>query len=144
MPRRSPVTSVTPALSIATSIGTSTHGDVNVGLRERRRIVDPVAGHRDLSSFALQTLDVAHLVLRQDFGEDVLDAKLAGDGLAGASRIAGEHHDALTGSVVIASPLSRCKHVYRPSLILREPLVKLGDLFFLCSNNPLRHGFHLR
>ena len=52
-PRRSPRTSVTPALSIATSVP-GAHRDADVGLRERRRVVHPVAGHRDDAALGLE------------------------------------------------------------------------------------------
>ena len=44
--RRSPLSSVMPALSMR-DVGTGRHGDANVGLRQRRSVVDAVARHRD-------------------------------------------------------------------------------------------------
>jgi hypothetical protein len=57
MPRRSPFTSVTPALSIATSVPVPM-AMPTCGLRERRRVVDAVAGHRD-DALGLQPLDAS-------------------------------------------------------------------------------------
>ena len=49
MPRRSPLTSVTPALSIATSVPVP-HGDSDLCLGKGWGVIDSVAGHGDDSS----------------------------------------------------------------------------------------------
>ena len=55
-------------------------GDADVGLGERRRVVDPIADHGDLLAGArLQVFDFAHLLRGQHFGEHVADADLFGD-----------------------------------------------------------------
>ena len=46
------------------------HGDADVGLRERGRIVVAIAGHRDDMSLRLQTFDDAQLLVRSDPTED--------------------------------------------------------------------------
>ena len=46
------------------------HRDADVGLLERRRVVDPVAGHRDHVSARLQRPHEAQLVLGRDARED--------------------------------------------------------------------------
>ena len=43
-------------------------GDADIGLRQSRRIVYPVADHRYKLPFALQSLDMPYLVGRQNFG----------------------------------------------------------------------------
>ena len=94
------------------------HGDADVGLLERRGVVDPVAGHRDDVAVLLQGGDDAQLVRGRDAGVDldlldlalerrVVDrvqlragdhaagleqAQLAGDGLRGERMVAGDHH----------------------------------------------------
>ena len=44
-------------------VGAGTHGDANLGLGERRRIVDPVASHRDDVTLSLEALDGLDLLL---------------------------------------------------------------------------------
>ena len=50
--------------------------DADVGLRERRRVVDPVADHRDDMALALPTRDLARLLLGQQLRRDVVDPRL--------------------------------------------------------------------
>ena len=47
------------------------HGDADVGLLQRRRVVDAVAGHRHHLAIGLQRLDQPQLLFRFDAGEDV-------------------------------------------------------------------------
>ena len=56
MPRRSPFTSVI-AGAFHRHVGAGAHRDAHLRLRQRRRIVDAVAGHGDDVTFALQLLD---------------------------------------------------------------------------------------
>ena len=56
-----------------------------VGLRERRRVVDAVADHRDDLTGVLQAPHLRHLVRRQHLGDDPLDADLVGDPPCGRS-----------------------------------------------------------
>jgi hypothetical protein len=51
----------------------------DVGLRQRRRVVGAVAGHRDEVAARLLALDQRHLVLGRGLGEEVVDARLRGD-----------------------------------------------------------------
>ena len=53
MPRRSPLTSVMPG-ALHRDVGAGAHRDADVGLRQRRRVVDAVARHRDELALALQ------------------------------------------------------------------------------------------
>jgi hypothetical protein len=100
-------------------VGASAHGDADVGLRQCRRIVDAVAGHRHLVAFGLQILDDACLVRGQYVGTDFVDAQAAGDGTRRAFVVAGGHDDrqalgvqrlecfgrlSLTGSATLTRP----------------------------------------
>ena len=83
MPRRSPCTSVTPALSMATSVPVA-HRDADVGLGERRRVVDAVARHRHLAPFVLQARAIAsRFSAGITSAIDVVDAEPRGDGVGG-------------------------------------------------------------
>ena len=66
-------------------------GDADIGLGQRRGVVDAVADHRDLLALALQFLDFGGFAARQDLGQHQVDAHLAGDGLGGLLVVAGEH-----------------------------------------------------
>ena len=70
------------------------HRDAHVCLRERRRIVDAVARHRDHAPRSLKRLDLFHLLLGKDFGHHFVDAELPADCLGSPARIAREHDDA--------------------------------------------------
>ena len=73
--------------------GAGAHGDADIGLGQRGRVVDAVAGHGDDAALGRQPLDDAVLVLRQHIGLDFLDAELAGDRLGGRLVVAGQHDD---------------------------------------------------
>ena len=102
MPVRSPLTSVIPALSIATSapvpmaMPTSACG-------QRRRVVHAVARHGDHRARRLQLAHQLRLVLRQHLGADLVDPEPAGHRLRRALVVAGRHHDAE------AEPVQRLK-----------------------------------
>ena len=68
------------------------HGDADVGLRKRRRVVGAVAAHGDQPALGLLRLDVGELVLWRRFGDEVVDACLGGDGRGGDRVVAGHHH----------------------------------------------------
>ncbi len=55
----------------ARRVGRAADGDADVGLFQRRRIVDAVAGHADDVAGALEDLDDLELVLGEDAGEAV-------------------------------------------------------------------------
>ena len=55
------------------------HRDRDVGLRERRRVVRAVAGHRDQAAAALVLADELELLLGRRLREEVVDAGLGGD-----------------------------------------------------------------
>ena len=93
------------------------HGDADVGLLERRRVVDAVAGHPDDVALLAQDVDEVDLVLGRDTGDDAdavdlahgfvvaqraelgagdrpaFDAQLVGDRLGGDRMVAGDHAD---------------------------------------------------
>jgi hypothetical protein len=48
-------------------------------------------------ALGLQTLHVLRLLFRQDFTDAFVDTELPRNGIGGALRVAGEHHDAHTG-----------------------------------------------
>ena len=102
------------------------HGDADVGLLQRRRVVDPVAGDGDDLALLLQRFDEVHLLLGGDAGEEDLrgiqrqlqlrgrqapqvvagddhrliglqQADLAGNGLCRLWMVAGDHDHADAG-----------------------------------------------
>ncbi len=87
-------------------VGAGAHRDADVGLRQRRRVVDAVAGHRDATPLALQALHDRRLLLRQHLGFDGVDAELARHGLGGRAAVAGQHHDAQPFGVQSANRLA--------------------------------------
>src|SRR5699024_9058604 len=60
-------------------VGAGAHRQAQVGLGQRRGVVDAVADHRDDLPLALQAGDDVDLVLGQNLGDDLLDADLGGD-----------------------------------------------------------------
>src|SRR3546814_1994365 len=61
-------------------IGAGAHGDPDIGLSERRRIVHAIPGHRHFASFGLQLSTDPRLVLGQHIGAYLVDAEAAGNG----------------------------------------------------------------
>lgn len=92
MPRRSPFTSVTPALAIATSVPVPI-AMRDVGAREGRRVVDAVSRHRGDSALGLEALHDRGLVGRQDLRDDLVDAELATDELRRRLAVAGQRDE---------------------------------------------------
>ena len=92
MPRRSPLTSVTCALAIATSVPVPIAIPTSAR-RERRRVVDAVARHGDATAFGLQTRHELDLVLRPHFAVHLVDAESLRDRLRGRPAVAGRHDD---------------------------------------------------
>ena len=97
---------MTPALSIATSVPVPI-AMPTAASRERRRVVDAVAGHGHGAPLLLQALDHLALLRRQHVRLDLVDADPAGHGLGGRPRVAGEHDDAQTGVVQGANRVRR-------------------------------------
>jgi hypothetical protein len=75
---------------MATSVPVHRYPDV--GLGERRRIVDPVTSHGPAAARRLQPLDDGALLLRQDVRLDLVDAELARHGLGGPPVVAREQN----------------------------------------------------
>ena len=74
-------------------VGAGADGESDIGLRQRRCIVDAVADHADGLAFELQLLHLVRLVVGQHFGKHAIDADLARDGAARALVVAGQHDD---------------------------------------------------
>ena len=70
------------------------HGDADIGLGERRRVVGAVAAHGDELALGLLVADELQLVLGRRLGEEVVDAGLGGDGGRGHRVVAGDHDGA--------------------------------------------------
>ena len=81
-----------PASLAALVPGVHRHADI--GLRERRRVVGAVAGHRDELAAGLLLADELHLGLGRRLREEVVDAGLLGDDRGGDRVVAGDHHGA--------------------------------------------------
>ena len=93
MPRRSPFTSVTPR-ALHRDVGARAHRDADVALRERGRVVDAVAGHRDDVGPSPAAPARRGLVLREHLGDDLVDARAArATACGGRAVVAGEHDD---------------------------------------------------
>ena len=90
-PRRSPCSSVIPALSHR-HVRTGAHGDSHVCLRQRRRVIHSVAGHGHHVPFALQLLYHFNLLARQNSGEDFVYPQFARDDFRSRATIARKHH----------------------------------------------------
>ena len=73
-------------------LGAGVHGDADIGLGERGRVVGAVARHGDEVAAVLLGADPGHLVLGRGLGEEVVDAGLGGDRRSGERVVAGDHH----------------------------------------------------
>jgi hypothetical protein len=58
-------------------VGADPHRDADLRLRERRRVVDPVARHRDEAALALEALHHVRLLVGEHLGDDVVEAEPA-------------------------------------------------------------------
>ena len=67
-------------------VGAGAHRDPDVGLGQRRRVVDAVAGHRHLAPLRLQARDGGRLAVRQHLGDDLVDADRLPDRLVRVAR----------------------------------------------------------
>ena len=81
-PPRSPFTSVMPG-ALDRDVGAGAHRDPHLRGRERGRVVDAVAGHRDDLALGLQAAHHLGLALRQHVRLDPVDPDRAGDDLRG-------------------------------------------------------------
>src|SRR3546814_7515161 len=90
IPVRSPLSKVTPALSIATSVPDPMAMPTSAAARGRR-IVDAVAGHGNHPAFTLEPGDYGALLVRQALGLDLLDPKPPSNRLGGRAVVARQH-----------------------------------------------------
>jgi hypothetical protein len=74
--------------------GAGTHGDADIGRRQRRRVVDAVAGHRDNPAGLAQPGHDGALLIGQHLGFGVSNPELLRHGLRRGSVVTG-HHDHL-------------------------------------------------
>ena len=70
------------------------HGDADIGLGERRRVVGAVAAHGDELALRLFLAHQRQLHLRRCLGEEIVDAGLGGNGSRRQRVVAGDHHGA--------------------------------------------------
>eukprot|EP00035_Acanthoeca_spectabilis_P004797 m.107088 g.107088 ORF g.107088 m.107088 type:complete len:1005 (-) comp12731_c0_seq1:306-3320(-) len=70
--------------------GSNRHPDI--GLRQSRRVVDPVAHHRHREALGLQLLYLGALVTGEHFGKHVADPHLLRHGRRRRRVVAGQHH----------------------------------------------------
>src|ERR1044072_1796877 len=106
IPRKSPFTSVTPALCIAMSVPvpiampTSACASAgaslippHAGRRGRGPIVNTIARHRHLAPFALKTFYDLSLSRRQHFSNNIINPEPARDCLRGRDTVTSKHDD---------------------------------------------------
>ena len=75
-------------------VGAGAHRDADLRARQRGRVVDAVARHRDDVPARLQPRDQLRLLPRQHLGVHLVDAESRRDRFRRRPVIAGEHHDA--------------------------------------------------
>ncbi len=68
------------------------HGDADIGLRERRSVVGAVTDHRDQFATFLFLADPRQFVLGLRLGDEVVHARLGGDGTGGERIVPRDHH----------------------------------------------------
>ena len=68
------------------------HGDADIGLGERRRVIGAVAAHGDEAALALLGADIGELVLGRRLGDEIIDAGFGRDGRRRHRIVAGHHH----------------------------------------------------
>ena len=75
------------------NVSARSHGNADFSRRERRRVVDAVAGHRDDPAGLLQFCHHRALLVGQHFRLDVGDAEAFCDGVRRGPVVAGQHDD---------------------------------------------------
>src|SRR5690606_28827590 len=68
-------------------------GDADVGLRQRRGVVDAVTDHGHDAPLLLERPDLVRLVLGPDPGEHLVDAQLVGHRAGDRLGVTGDHDD---------------------------------------------------
>ena len=75
-------------------VGPGAHGDPDVRLGQRRRVVDAVPGHRHHAALGLEPLHDLALLRRQHLRLEGVEAEPARDRLGGRAAVAGQHDEA--------------------------------------------------
>ena len=112
---------------LARGLRAGVHGDADIGLGERRRVVGAVAAHGDQLALGLLVADEPQLVLGRGLGEEVVDAGLRRDGRRRRRIVAGDHdgadaHAAQLGEALADAALDDVLEVNHA-----EQLAILGD-----------------
>ena len=103
------------------------HRHADVGLRQRRRIVGAVAGHRDQFSLGLFFFDEPHFCFRRCLREEIVNAGFARDRRRRARVVAGDHHGANAhGAEALEAFLDAALH-HVLQMNHAENFVSLGD-----------------
>ena len=74
-------------------IGPRPHCNSHIGGRERRRVVNSVARHRDDCAAGLQSFDDLDFLIGHDFRAELIDPQLAGNRFGSAPIVASAHDD---------------------------------------------------
>ncbi len=74
--------------------GAGVHGQADIGLGQRGRVVGAVAGHGHQAAAGLLLLDQVHLVFGRGLRQEVVHAGFGGDGGGGQRVVAGDHDGA--------------------------------------------------
>ena len=114
MPRKSPLNQC-HGRALHRDIGTGAHRNADLRLRQSRRVIDPVSGHRDDPALLLEVSHRRGLLIRKDLGGDVVKAELATDSLCCSPAVAGQHDN--------AHPIP----AQRPQRAARALLDRIGD-----------------
>src|ERR1700677_4847099 len=75
----------------ARGLGARVHGDANVGLGQGGGVVGAVADHGDQLAAVLFLADAGQFVFRRGLGDEIIHARLSGDGGGGEGIIARDH-----------------------------------------------------
>ena len=68
------------------------HGDADIGLGERGRVVRSVAGHRDEMAVRLFLTNAFKFLFGRGLGHEIVHASFGGDRRGGERIVAGDHH----------------------------------------------------
>src|SRR5262249_11328581 len=74
--------------------GSGANGNAEVGLDQRRCIINTIADHRNGHAARLHLADFLKFLVRQDFSEVIVDAKSSGDRLGNCRGVARNHQTA--------------------------------------------------
>ena len=82
------------------------HGDADIGLRQRGRVVGAVAAHRHQLTLGLLVANELQFVLRRRLREEVIDAGFRGNRRCRHRIVAGDHHSADTHAAQFGETLA--------------------------------------